>query len=268
MLIANVLGKEADAIFNMQTAELNTAMAWYGALTYTFQIYFDFSGYSDMAIGIGKMMGFTFPENFKNPYISQSITEFWRRWHITLGTWMRDYLYIPLGGNRDGKARTFFNLWIVFLISGLWHGASWTFIFWGAYHGLFLVLERTLLKPFYKILPGIFKLLITFLIVVVGWVFFRADDFAFAFSFIRQMFRFSGFELELTQEVVFISIFAVAFSFMALIPNVEAKQDRVFNRLLNSKQSFVYLIVSLILYISAVGSITASDFNPFIYFRF
>ncbi|MCD4735918.1 MAG: MBOAT family protein, partial [Bacteroidales bacterium] len=149
VLIANVMGEHVDAVFELSPEQLTTLTTWIGILAYAFQIYFDFSGYSDMAIGLGRMMGFDFPENFRNPYISQSITEFWRRWHITLGKWMRDYLYIPLGGNRGSGMRTYFNLWVVFLISGLWHGAAWNFVLWGVFHGFFLVMERLFLLKFY-----------------------------------------------------------------------------------------------------------------------
>jgi alginate O-acetyltransferase complex protein AlgI len=144
VLIANTLGLEADRIFALDPSGLSAPLAWLGAIAYTFQIYFDFSGYSDMAIGIGRMIGFQFPENFNNPYIARSITEFWQRWHITLGRWMRDYLYIPLGGNRVKPARLYANLWTVFLLSGFWHGAAWNFIAWGAFHGLFLIVDRLL----------------------------------------------------------------------------------------------------------------------------
>jgi len=145
VLIANVLGHQAKEIMELPADQLTFITSWIGILAYTFQIYFDFAGYSDMAIGLGKIMGFTFPENFNNPYNSRSITEFWRRWHITLGQWMKDYLYIPLGGNKGAhKFRLFFNLWFVFLVSGLWHGASWNFVIWGAYHGFFLILDHCL----------------------------------------------------------------------------------------------------------------------------
>jgi len=143
VLIANVMGAEADHAFSLAEGELTSSIAWVGILAYTFQIYFDFSGYSDMAIGMGRIMGFKFPENFNNPYVSRSITEFWRRWHMTLGSWMRDYLYIPLGGSRvKTKRRMYFNLWFVFLASGLWHGAAWNFVIWGAFHGFFLILDK------------------------------------------------------------------------------------------------------------------------------
>ena len=180
VLIANVLGASADAIFNLPHDQLSTTTAWYGALSYTFQIYFDFSGYSDMAIGLGLMMGFRFPENFNNPYTAVSITDFWRRWHITLGAWMRNYLYIPLGGNRvNSKLRLYFNLWLVFLLSGLWHGAAWGFIIWGAYHGFFLVMERLFLGKWLARL-GKAAFIYTFGVVMVGWVFFRLEYFHYA----------------------------------------------------------------------------------------
>ena len=144
MLIANIMAEYVDQVFAQPATEIGVGTAWLGILAYTFQIYFDFSGYSDMAIGIGRMIGFNFPENFNCPYISKSITEFWKRWHITLGNWMMDYLYIPLGGNRKGRGRTYLNLWIVFFLSGLWHGASWNFVVWGAYHGIFICLDKLL----------------------------------------------------------------------------------------------------------------------------
>jgi alginate O-acetyltransferase complex protein AlgI len=156
VLIANVMGEGADII--MQTPTISTPYAWLGILFYTMQIYFDFSGYSDMAIGLALMMGFRLPENFNNPYTSLSITEFWRRWHITLGSWMRNYLYIPLGGNKvDSRMRLYFNLWLVFLASGLWHGAAWGFIIWGAYHGSFLVIERVFISRLLRRM-GIFQI--------------------------------------------------------------------------------------------------------------
>ncbi|RME19944.1 MAG: MBOAT family protein, partial [Bacteroidetes bacterium] len=180
VILANTIGRQADEVFAMSLENIDTMAAWVGALSYTFQIYFDFSGYSDMAIGLCKIMGFDIPENFNNPYISQSVTEFWRRWHITLGKWMKNYLYIPLGGNRVGQWRTLMNLWIVFLLSGWWHGAGWNFVLWGAYHGLFLVLERYRLLRIYEHLPSLLRVAVTFIIVVTGWVLFRNEDVHYA----------------------------------------------------------------------------------------
>ena len=188
VIIANVMGAAADTIFNLHGNELDTVTAWFGAISYTFQIYFDFSGYSDMAIGLGQMMGFRFPENFNNPYTAVSITDFWRKWHITLGNWMRTYLYIPLGGNRvNSKLRLLFNLWIVFLASGLWHGAAWGYVIWGAYHGLFLVTERIFLGKWLAKL-GKVTFIYTFIIVLIGWVFFRTEHLDIALNFLHHMF--------------------------------------------------------------------------------
>ncbi|RYE89776.1 MAG: MBOAT family protein, partial [Cytophagaceae bacterium] len=186
VVIANALGEQADAIFQLNPAGLSAAQAWLGALAYTFQIYFDFSGYSDMAVGLGRLMGFQFPENFNNPYVARSITEFWQRWHITLGRWMRDYLYIPLGGNRVRPSRLYLNLCTVFVLSGFWHGAAWSFVVWGAYHGFFLILDRLFLLRIYQKI-GRWSVLPTFLITVVGWVFFRADSLSAALTYLGRL---------------------------------------------------------------------------------
>ncbi len=268
VLIANVLGAEADRIFELEPQLLGTSQAWYGALCYTFQIYFDFSGYSDMAIGLGRMMGFSFPENFRSPYIAKSITEFWRRWHITLSTWMRDYLYIPLGGNRVKKGRLYFNLWFVFLLSGLWHGAAWTFIFWGAYHGLFLVLERSLLKKVYASLPGVLNMLITFVIVVVGWVFFRSETFGQARLFLQKMFAFSGGGPDIPAQVMLTGGVAILFSFVGYSKKVEDWQESLWVQPPGKLRTLAFALISLLLLVLSIGSISASGFNPFIYFRF
>ena len=174
VLLAGAVGKVADAVFAAEAP--GTVDAWFGAVAYTFQLYFDFSAYSEMAIGLGLMFGFECPRNFNAPYLSDSFTQFWRRWHISLSSWFRDYLYIPLGGNRTEPARSYFNLVAVFLLCGLWHGANWTFIIWGTYHGIFLVIERLLgRKTLYSALPGPVRVFLTFVLVTVGWVFFRSD---------------------------------------------------------------------------------------------
>ncbi len=187
MLVANTVAVAADAIFALPGGELNFSLAWLGVVCYTLQIYFDFSGYSDMAIGLAKLFGIDFLENFNYPYSAGSITDFWRRWHISLSSWFRDYLYIPLGGNRCGRARNYFNLVIVFFLCGLWHGASWTFAAWGLFHGAFLVLER--MKPG-RVIESLWspvKHLYTLLIVSIGWVLFRADSVAQATAFVKAM---------------------------------------------------------------------------------
>ena len=186
MLIANTVAQTADTIFTIKPYLITPAVAWLGVLCYTIDIYFDFSGYTDMAIGLGKMFGFVFPENFNYPYIASSITDFWRRWHITLSSWLRDYLYIPLGGNRVSKPRLYFNLLTVFFLCGLWHGPTWPFVAWGLYHGFFLIIERVGLREWlerHKIIQHFYLLLV----VMVGWVFFKADDFPKAFQMLTRM---------------------------------------------------------------------------------
>jgi alginate O-acetyltransferase complex protein AlgI len=269
VLIANHLGQQADAIFSMNYSGMDTYTAWVGILAYAFQIYFDFSGYSDMAIGLGKMIGFRFLENFNNPYISQSITEFWRRWHISLGNWMRSYLYIPLGGNRVSKFRLYFNLWLVFLASGFWHGASWSFVLWGAYHGLFLVLERGFLLKFYQIIGKFPSTAITFLIVVVGWVFFRIEKIADAITYLKRMFAFN-FNTAPTFGYEFYNYFGIAviFAFFAYSKFGQTIQDKVYTETYNLKRHVVISTLSVVLLLVSISLITAFGFNPFIYFRF
>ena len=192
VLIANVMGRAADTIFATPAETLPATLAWIGAIAFMLQIYFDFSGYSDMAIGLGRMFGFHFLENFNYPYIARSIREFWLRWHISRSTWFRDYLYIPLGGNRHGPVRTGANLLLVFLLCGLWHGASWTFLIWGVYHGIFLVLERVpAVRRLLDRLPAPLQHAYVLLVVLVGWVFFRADTFAHALAYLEAMVDFS-----------------------------------------------------------------------------
>ncbi|MBL7927374.1 MAG: MBOAT family protein [Bacteroidia bacterium] len=271
VIIANTMGMYADQIYGLDAATVSTLTAWLAALAYTMQIYFDFSGYSDMAIGLGKMMGFTFPENFNNPYTSQNITEFWRRWHITLGAWMRNYLYIPLGGNKvSSTGRLYFNLWLVFLASGLWHGASWSFIFWGCYHGLFLVLERAGLSKFYNNIGRIPSMIITFVIVLTGWVVFRIEDFGVAAVFLKKMYAFN-FNAPLQFPVFdFWStlLVAIIFSFFVLPVKGQKLQHRIFFGNYTVKRHLFMTCVSAILLFISATAILGSSFNPFIYFRF
>jgi len=270
VFIANTMAVFADSTFNIPAEELTAATAWTGMLAYTFQIYFDFSGYSDMAIGLGKMFGFRFPENFDNPYTSQSITEFWRRWHITLGNWMKNYLYIPLGGNKVSKTRMYFNLWLVFLASGFWHGASWTFIIWGIYHGTFLVLERLFLLDFYKRIGKIPSTLITFLLVAIGWVFFRANTPANAIAIIGKLFS-VNYTLPLgyfNNQFIFYFVLAIIFSFFTSFKPAQSLQSKIFNPKTGLSGTLVYTATACILFTLAVASISSSSFNPFIYFRF
>lgn len=184
VLIADPLGVQADLLFQMPLQELSTGNAWLGAICFSLQIYYDFSGYSDMAIGLGKMFGFRLPENFNYPYISRSMREFWRRWHISLSTWLRDYLYIPLGGSRDSKNRTMANLLIVFLLCGLWHGANWTFLVWGLWHGLFLIIERIIPPSKNTLIRQGLGWCYTFLVVIIGWVIFRSPTLDAAYQYL------------------------------------------------------------------------------------
>lgn len=272
VLIANTLGAYADMVFSVDTHTLSSGIAWLGALSYTMQIYFDFSGYSDMAIGLGQMLGFRFPENFNNPYTSQSISEFWRRWHMTLGSWMRNYLYIPLGGNRvNSKLKLYFNLWIVFVLSGFWHGASWTFIIWGVFHGSFLVLER---GRYGRMLESIGKwpaLLLTFFLVNTGWIFFRQESLHKAFDFIHALFSFSRPQSEIDYNLpklyTFLAI-AFFFSFFNAMGSLKKIQERVYFTSLSFFENIFYTLISLLLLAICIGYITSSSFNPFIYFRF
>jgi alginate O-acetyltransferase complex protein AlgI len=280
MLIANILAEYVDQVFALPTTEIGLSTAWLGILAYTFQIYFDFSGYSDMAIGIGQMIGFKFPENFNNPYISRSVTEFWKRWHITLGSWMMDYLYIPLGGNRKGKRRTYLNLWIVFFLSGLWHGAAWNFVAWGAYHGLFICFDK-LLSGKRKVESGKFSVfhsplstIFTFLIVMIGWVLFRADTLGYAAHYIGAMFGANGSTPALFVNSQFVTILVIAafFSFIGLVPctKLKSKLEKFssFRFHLSTSRCILVGLVMIILLMLSASFILKGSFNPFIYFRF
>ncbi len=271
VLIANVLGEYVDGVFAASITDANTGVLWLTIVAYSFQIYFDFSGYSDMAIGLGRIIGFNFPENFNNPYISQNITEFWRRWHITLGEWMKDYLYIPLGGNRVKSVyRVYLNLAIVFLISGFWHGANWTFIIWGAWHGLFLILDRLFLVKWLKGIGRFTRIFINYIVVLIGWVFFRADSLSQALVYIKGLFAFNGFafgdtvDTELMVMLVLAGIFAFS---TATMLGTKAQQWLYHDRYTNKAHLFS-LVLAIVFLIINVSYITASGFNPFIYFRF
>ena len=271
VLIANVLGAEADKIFALPVNELSTGTAWIGIIAYSFQIYFDFSGYSDMAIGIARMIGIIFPENFDNPYIARNITEFWRRWHMSLSRWMRDYLYIPLGGNRvKSKFRLYFNLWVVFLISGFWHGASWNFIIWGAYHGLFLIADRLFLVKLTAKVGGFLSILFTYLIVLVGWVFFRGNTLEHSLAFLERMFVFDldTLNMHISTKVISILLVAAIFSFFGVLKPVYTWQQSILFEAPDLKRSIKHTVVSFILLFLCVSSVVSSGFNPFIYFRF
>ena len=234
------------------------------------QLYFDFSGYSDMAIGLGKIMGFHFPENFDNPYNSASITEFWRRWHITLGSFMRNYLYIPLGGNRCSKSRMYLNLWVVFLLSGFWHGANWNFIIWGAYHGIWLVLERIGLKKFYEKIGKAPSVVITFIITMVGWAIFRIENLHDVWTFISRLFAFDFQSFTWSSGAQFYTtlIAALAFAFVGLLPFGKKLINFTFYTDYSIKQHLVAWPIAIFMLLVCLGALNSAGFSPFIYFRF
>jgi alginate O-acetyltransferase complex protein AlgI len=272
VLIANVLSVEVDRLFALPPEMLSASLAWTAAIAYSFQIYFDFSGYSDMAIGIARMLGILFPENFDNPYISKSITEFWRRWHISLGRWMRDYLYIPLGGNQvKSKARLYFNLWLVFLISGFWHGAAWNFIVWGAFHGMFLIADRLFLLRITERIGKIPSMMLTYLIVIIGWVFFRSNTIEHSFGFLKAMAGLNKhlFADPITDIKFYIILFIAAiFAFSGAFEKIHHIQQVVLFRSPAPARTLAFGLTSLALIFLCLGSISSTGFNPFIYFRF
>ena len=273
VIISNCMAQIADKVFALGGAELTTLSAWIGAFAYMMQIYYDFSGYSDMAIGLGKIFGFDFLENFNYPYLSRSIREFWKRWHISLGTWFREYVYIPLGGNRKGKLITVVNLLIVFLLTGLWHGANWTFVVWGLYHGLFQMIERL---GFEKVLKkaGILANLYSLIVVLFGWVLFRADSISYALEYAHHMvapWKY-GFENALFVRPLFllsvrdILIFAVAVLGAGPVQAITKKLlPRIHEKWKMSLAEIPFLTAMLVYCIMLLASGT---YNPFIYFRF
>jgi len=270
VLIADVIGRQVDQILSGNLLTMGTDTAWITIIAYTMQLYFDFSGYSDMAIGLGKIMGFHFPENFDNPYNSSSVSEFWRRWHITLGTFMRNYLYIPLGGNRCSKPRMYFNLWVVFLLSGLWHGASWNFVVWGAYHGFWLVLERIGLGKVYEKMGKVPGVLLTFIIVTVGWALFRIENLSDAFTFISRLFAFD-FQptIPISSPHFYVTLLvAVFFSFFTLFPLGKKSQKAVFYTDYSNRQHLLVWSFAMLFFVFCLSALNAAGFSPFIYFRF
>lgn len=281
MLIANIVAQTADAIFALPMGELTTGVAWLGVLCYTLQIYFDFSGYSDMAIGLGHMFGFKFPENFNYPYISQSITEFWRRWHISLSRWFRDYLYIPLGGNRVASHRIYINLMTVFFLCGLWHGASWNFVVWGIFHGAFLIFERIGFSKILDKTPRVLRHFYAVFVVMIGWVFFRADNLPHALQYLSAMFGGAQGSLLRYNVAVFFNPqlgLALAAGVLGSAP-VAGFVARSLRRWKSRRAPSlrpalaamgalgVFLIYAAIFTASSV-LVAAGDYNPFIYYRF
>lgn len=270
VLIANTMATVVDSIYSTNQSEVNILTAWVGAIGYTMQIYFDFSGYSDMAIGLGKMFGFEFKENFNYPYISTSVKEFWRRWHISLSTWFKEYLYIPLGGNRKGKGRTCLNKIIVFFCTGLWHGANWTFVIWGLYHGIFLLIESYIPKT--KI-PKFIKHIYLLLVVTIGFVIFRADDISQGIFMIEKMF--TGFEFSSTSMSLFVGQMTPLFITTLLVAIIASLPFKNFVNSIVSKNEKTMKVYNSALYVLSFGllalcmlNLSSGSYNPFIYFRF
>ncbi|MBI2440968.1 MAG: MBOAT family protein [Lentisphaerae bacterium] len=264
ILLANPCGKIVEVAFQADT--LGTLDAWYGITAYAFQIYFDFSAYSDMAIGLGLMLGFVFPKNFNSPYRAESITEFWRRWHISLSSWLRDYLYLPLGGNRKGPARTYVNLALVMLLGGLWHGASWNFVIWGGIHGAFLSLERLCGKnPIYQGLPRPLRVAITFLIVLVAWVFFRASDLPSALKYLGHMLGLGAVSpnAALLGGIIYQPYYVGVFFCAAAVTWLGA-QTWDWTRAITGAKAALILILLLL----SLAVLATQAYNPFIYFIF
>lgn len=270
VLLANTLGFTVDKILSHPISELSGLLCWTAAVFYTLQIYFDFSGYSDMAIGLAEVFGFQFRENFNCPYTASSIRDFWRRWHISLSAWFRDYLYIPLGGNRKGRLRTILNLIIVFFATGLWHGAQWNFVLWGLYHGLFLILERFL--PDWKNQNRLFMLLrhvYTLLTVCIGWVLFRADNAAMAFEQIRKMFVPSDIGFWSFQEIVDpLTLCVFVFGLLTSLGGWKRLSALLQTRLSTAHQAFAGCIGAILCLFLSIVMLANAAHNPFIYFRF
>lgn len=269
VLIADSISPLADAMFALPNP--TAADAWLGVLAYTLQIYFDFSGYSDMAIGLALMIGFKFPENFNHPYISRSITEFWRRWHISLSSWLREYLYISLGGNRKGVLRTYFNLFITMVLGGLWHGSNWTFVLWGVWHGGILALERYMgSKKLWKPLPPILTIPGTFILVMIGWVLFRAHNVGSAFEVYAGMFGLNGFMLSdaLAYQVTGLQLVTMLIGLILIFVGpwwMDRQTKLEFGGVM--RVTGVTLVV-IPLFMLAALRLAAQDYSPFLYFQF
>ena len=271
MLLAGPLGTAANLAFEVDPGNLTTGAAWLGLVAYTLQIYLDFSAYSDMAIGLGRMFGFQFLENFNFPYIARSVTDFWRRWHISLSSWFRDYLYIPMGGNRKGALRTYANLWIVFLLCGLWHGASWTYVVWGAWHGGLLVFERAVLRGSLERMPAALGHVWTLLAVMFGWVLFRADSAEHALGYFRTLAGQGGEAYaapRLLNGVVNAALIAGFLASLPWLPKLSAwlDQDRAarWRPLLDT----LGVLALFAILIASMAEVAGGSSQPFIYFRF
>lgn len=280
VILANQIGALWDEISQTGIDSLSMVGAWMGALAYTFQIYFDFSGYSDMAIGLGHMFGFTFPENFKHPYESQNITEFWRRWHITLSSWFREYVYIPLGGNRKGLQRQIVNLFIVWFLTGLWHGASWNFVVWGLYFFVILLLEKVFLLKEMQRWPRVLRHVYALLLIIVGWVLFAIEDFGKIGKYLQIMFGMKNTFVnadalyQLQTYGIFFIVLAIAASYipMRLLRKLRRYMLSVETEFAIKKgknvEFVVYSIYTIVILLVSLSLLIGGSYNPFLYFRF
>jgi alginate O-acetyltransferase complex protein AlgI len=266
VLLANNIGYVWDTVNAMGLGEVSVLTAWLGIIAYTFQIYFDFSGYSDMAIGLGKMFGFDFLENFNYPYVSRSITEFWRRWHMSLGTWFREYVYIPLGGNRKGMARMYFNTFVVWMATGLWHGASWNFVLWGLYYGILLVIEKTFLLKLLDKLPGFISNVYTMFLVIIGWALFAMEDLNRCLSYIGLMFG-QGATALYDQQGLYLLLSNLPILIVLIIASTP--WPRLLFRKMTDKRLYILRpVLGIVLFLVCTAYLVDSTYNPFLYFRF
>lgn len=269
VILADTFGMIADAIFGL--SKWGFFESWVGAISYTLQIYFDFSGYSDMAIGLGLILGFHFNENFNYPYFSKSITEFWRRWHMSLSSWFKDYVYIPLGGSRTTPKRHILNIFVVWLLTGIWHGANWTFICWGLYYGIFLLIEKFIIKDAIDRIPNIIRHFITMIIVTIGWVIFRSDSLVLTLSFLKSMFSFAVSPNDYTVLMRYLInykwFFLAGIVFSLPLKNlINEKLKTKFEK--NHIYSYAYFIIISLLFLLSVVYIISNNYNAFIYFQF
>lgn len=268
VIISNTVGELATIIYELSPMEMSITTAWIGAIAYTLQIYFDFSGYSDMAIGLGKMLGFNYLENFNYPYVSKSVSEFWRRWHISLGSWFRDYLYIPLGGNRCSTAKIYRNLIIVWLVTGIWHGASWNFIIWGMYFGLFIILERLFLQKLLDKLPKIIQHIYLMIIVIIGWVIFSQPNLTSAIEYLKIMLGIGDYPLINGYAIFYIKQYGII-TFVAILASIPIlKYVRNKSTIINNLIKVSKPIIVISSFILVIIYLINSTFNPFIYFDF
>ena len=266
VLFANTIGAVYTDIISQGIGNASVVTAWLCIVCYTLQIYFDFSGYSDMAVGLGKMFGFEFVQNFNYPYKATSITDFWRRWHISLSSWFRDYVYIPLGGNRKGTLRTVFNIFVVWSLTGMWHGAAWNFIAWGMYYGVLLILEKYVLKSFLERIPLILRHIGTLIVVMIGWIFFSSENMAQVTDFIGALIGLGNGSFVDSQALYLLSenifpVFAMALSAVGVFDMISTREE---TRAYKSFKCILYLVI----FVLCITYLVSETYNPFLYFRF